>query len=86
MESAVGYSHWVLKTLIEGTDQQSEHFRYSIEKLEAVTVSCDVLGALIGELYTESHTVNTSVWSCLLFKLHIYWQTTPILNKTRQCC
>ncbi|XP_067947219.1 tetratricopeptide repeat protein 37-like [Watersipora subatra] len=46
IESALGYTHWVLKTLIEGKDKDSEHYRYSIEKLDAVTVSCNALAGL----------------------------------------
>lgn len=48
-ESQLGYGHWVLTMLLDVSRNDTKHYRYSIEKMNAVTVSCDALGRLIGE-------------------------------------
>jgi len=44
----------VLRTLIENKGDNSEYFKYSIEKLEAVPTSCYALGNIIGSYEIEA--------------------------------
>lgn len=48
-ESFIGYAQWVVTTLLDETKRGSNHFRYSIERLQAVPVACDGIGHVIGK-------------------------------------
>lgn len=53
-ESVLGYSHWVMSTLLKEENLNSEHYKYSIERMRAVPAACDGLARLNGQSTSQS--------------------------------
>lgn len=47
-EGAVGYAHWVCKTLLDRSIRNTEFFRYSIQHLAAVPAASDAMAKYTG--------------------------------------
>ncbi|XP_071964679.1 tetratricopeptide repeat protein 37-like [Antedon mediterranea] len=59
VEGTIGYSHWVCKTLLDtNVDVTSEHYKYSIEQMNAVSTSALAMSKFTDRVHTNACSYN----------------------------
>lgn len=67
-ESALGYAHWVLTTLLDPRSKKDPLYTYTIENMHAVSVAMDVTNWYLGEW-----TVNGFIFGIKLIHDYVFF-------------